>query len=157
MLMSHEPTSLPVLSKAVTTATSHPPNGPSRYPSSNSIPKAGQTSPQFGSIVRLRGPLSSAKPNCPTPNATASSSKLPPRGPYPTSHANVVAPLQMIQVRRKALPQSLKRPRIENDSDDDDDNGMSKEPTYSLQPQGKWATVEGKKKYPDLKFKKNKI
>jgi hypothetical protein len=55
------------------------------------------------------------------------------------------------------LPQSLKFPRIENDSNNDNNNGMSKKPTYTLQPQGKWATVKGKKKYPDLKFKKNKI
>jgi hypothetical protein len=50
------------------------------------------------------------------------------------------------------LPQSLKCPRIENDSNNDNNNGMSKKPTYTLQPQGKWATVKGKKKYPDLKI-----
>jgi hypothetical protein len=57
----------------------------------------------------------------------------------------------------ESVASNLKRPRIENDSNNDNDNGMSKKPTYSLQPQGKWATVEGKKKHPDLKFKKNKI
>lgn len=74
------------------------------------------------------------------------------------TRAGVVAPLQMVQVQQRAWFQNLKRPREECVSSDDDSVTMKRKinPRPKTQAQGRWATVEGAKKYAHLKFKKHK-